>query len=477
MIEKGLIGKEDINFGTDTAQRRSQSGSLIAITKVNASHIPIVDASGRFTGTDIEAALGEVHIMDGDGSDLKDYTNQSGTTRAVGDVVIIDTANNNSFTTTTSAGNIKVLGVVGESIAVGAAGKVITGGFCTTLAVDAATARGNFLKTSATATKATPTAAAVGGSFAMALSSTAGAGTVSAFVFSVIGQSFLPLSGGNLTGTFGLKAGAAIPSASTLNPWSSGNVGNEFNVTGTTNITSIITSGNVGTIIILHFDDALTIVYDPLYIRLPGLINFVTGTGDELIFREYSAGQWILIGWMDASTTGSGDVVRATTPTLTTPKVNVINEATAASGVTVDGLLIKDAALGTANSVPNTTLQQYSAGNYILYASATARIETGTTYNELKTVKISRGGTYTVSFDLANVSPGTGNGKATIYKNGATYGTERTNSGTILTYSENVTVASGDTIEIWAKTTPASTGAEVSNLLVMCAEEGLLNGS
>src|SRR3990167_10363106 len=103
-IEKGLIGKEDISFGTDTAQRRSQSGSLISITKVNASHIPIVDASSRFTCTTIEAALDEVHVMDGYGSDLKDYTNQSGATRAIGDVVVIDTANNNSFTTTAVAG-------------------------------------------------------------------------------------------------------------------------------------------------------------------------------------------------------------------------------------------------------------------------------------------------------------------------------------------------------------------------------------
>lgn len=49
--------------------------------------------------------------------------------------------------------------------------------------------------------------------------------------------------------------------------------------------------------------------------------------------------------------TGTGSAVFATTPTLTTPKVNTINEETAANGVTVDGLNIKDGKLNTNDSV------------------------------------------------------------------------------------------------------------------------------
>lgn len=49
--------------------------------------------------------------------------------------------------------------------------------------------------------------------------------------------------------------------------------------------------------------------------------------------------------------TGTGSLVFATTPTLVTPKADVINEATSAAGVTVDGLLIKDSKLATNDSV------------------------------------------------------------------------------------------------------------------------------
>lgn len=49
--------------------------------------------------------------------------------------------------------------------------------------------------------------------------------------------------------------------------------------------------------------------------------------------------------------TGTGSAVFANTPTLVTPKVNIINEATAANGVTIDGLNLKDGKLNTNDSV------------------------------------------------------------------------------------------------------------------------------
>lgn len=348
-IEKGLIGKEDIDFGTGTSQRRSQSGSLIPITQVNASHVPVVDASSRYVGADIEAVLGELHLMNGDGSDAKDYLNNSGGSRVAGDVVVISTGADNAFTTTTSAGSTSVLGVVGEAIASGASGMVITGGFCTSLKVNAATARGDFLRTSTSAGQAAPVSSAAAGVFAIALSATAGAGTVSAFIFGVIGQDFLPLTGGNITGTLGLKKGADVASASALNPWAASNSGNYFDITGTTNITSVSTSSNVGTVLVLHFDDALTLTHHATNLILPGGANIVTSTGDEITLIEYASGQWRCIGYIDASTTGTGHMVRATSPTLTTPtinnptlNVNTISEFTGAAGVTIDGVLLKD---------------------------------------------------------------------------------------------------------------------------------------
>lgn len=49
--------------------------------------------------------------------------------------------------------------------------------------------------------------------------------------------------------------------------------------------------------------------------------------------------------------TGSGSAVFATTPTLVTPKVDTINEATGGNGTTIGGVNIKSGALNTNNSV------------------------------------------------------------------------------------------------------------------------------
>ena len=54
--------------------------------------------------------------------------------------------------------------------------------------------------------------------------------------------------------------------------------------------------------------------------------------------------------------TGTGSAVFASSPTLVTPNVNTINEATAANGVTIDGLNLKDGALNTSNSVVTSNI-------------------------------------------------------------------------------------------------------------------------
>jgi hypothetical protein len=73
--------------------------------------------------------------------------------------------------------------------------------------------------------------------------------------------------------------------------------GNYFDVTGTTGITSILTSGKVGTEIKLHFDAALTITHHATDLVLPNGedITTVTGGVNELEFVEYSSGDWRLI--------------------------------------------------------------------------------------------------------------------------------------------------------------------------------------
>lgn len=110
-------------------------------------------------------------------------TNKSGTERSEGEVVIVDVANDDAFTTTVVAGDTQVAGIVAETIANNAIGRVIICGKAPIVEVDAATGRGNFLRTGTTAGKATPSVAIVEGVFAKALSATVGAGQVSALLY------------------------------------------------------------------------------------------------------------------------------------------------------------------------------------------------------------------------------------------------------------------------------------------------------
>lgn len=179
-IEKGLIGVEDINFGTSTYQRKSQSGSFITMTQLRALHIPIVDSAGRFTDNNVESALAECMLREESGSNIKRLTNRSGTERVAGDVVVVDTNNDDSFTTTTTSGDVLALGVVLETIGNNIVGRVAVGGYVTSVKVDGTVIRGQFLKTSVTATKATPVNTVQQGVFAVAMSN--GGSVVSAAI-------------------------------------------------------------------------------------------------------------------------------------------------------------------------------------------------------------------------------------------------------------------------------------------------------
>lgn len=98
------------------------------------------------------------------------YTNQSGGTLAAGDVVIIDTANDNAVTTTTTANDPLVFGVTLVGGADTAEVIIVTEGFCPVVNVTGSTVNGDYLSTSTTAKKADPSTAFGSGSFARAMS-------------------------------------------------------------------------------------------------------------------------------------------------------------------------------------------------------------------------------------------------------------------------------------------------------------------
>lgn len=81
--------------------------------------------------------------------------------------------------------------------------------------------------------------------------------------------------------------GADIASATAL---ALGTDGNYFDVTGTTTITSIGTR-RVGSVIKLHFDDAVILTHSANLV-LPADAVVVTVAGDEVEFYEYATGQW-----------------------------------------------------------------------------------------------------------------------------------------------------------------------------------------
>ena len=77
--------------------------------------------------------------------------------------------------------------------------------------------------------------------------------------------------------------------------------GNYFDVTGTTAITSINTTGGVGTLIKLHFDGALTLTHHATDLILPSGANITTAAGDEAEFIEYAAGDYRCTNYSKAS--------------------------------------------------------------------------------------------------------------------------------------------------------------------------------
>lgn len=89
-----------------------------------------------------------------------------------------------------------------------------------------------------------------------------------------------------------LTKGADVSSAAALNL---GADGNYFDVTGANPITSINTLG-VATVIMLHFDAALTLTHHATDLILPGGDDILTNAGDEYTFIEYATGDWRLIG-------------------------------------------------------------------------------------------------------------------------------------------------------------------------------------
>lgn len=83
-----------------------------------------------------------------------DLTNQSGADVAAGDVVVLDTAHDDAFTTTTTASFTGAVGIAQADIVAGAAGSVLLSGYAPLVNVTASVTRGHYGATSTTVKKA-----------------------------------------------------------------------------------------------------------------------------------------------------------------------------------------------------------------------------------------------------------------------------------------------------------------------------------
>ena len=127
-------------------------GDLVAGTGVGTyARVPAASGDGKALLSDSTQTNG-VAWGDAGGDVSVSLTNQSGSSVANGDVVVLDSANDSSFTTTTTPNDLRVLGVAGETINAAASGKVktIAGTLATVNCDTGAVNRGEWLVASAT---------------------------------------------------------------------------------------------------------------------------------------------------------------------------------------------------------------------------------------------------------------------------------------------------------------------------------------
>lgn len=121
--------------------------------------------------------------------------------------------------------------------------------------------------------------------------------------------------------------------------------GNSFTVTGTASISSIASSGKLGTLIELHFEGVLTITHDNDNIKCLTSASIETEAGDFAVFREYASGKWRMIHY----TRLSGKPLIPTYVSDAITKAWVVFDGTAVDPITpkasynVDGNITKNA--------------------------------------------------------------------------------------------------------------------------------------
>lgn len=120
-------------------------------------------------------------------------------------------------------------------------------------------------------------------------------------------------------------------------------------------------------------------------------------------------------------------------------------------------------------TVTGNKLQNVGAGtNVTLALSPTERSTTSTSYTKGKEIEIRRSGTVTVSFDLRCSAGTTFTVYGRVYKNGNPVGTERSvySDPTWNTFTENISVAYGDLIQLYYRSSTGAYAAHIRNFAI-----------
>jgi hypothetical protein len=92
-----------------------------------------------------------------------------------------------------------------------------------------------------------------------------------------------------------------------------------------------------------------------------------------------------------------------------------------------------------------------TSGSLVEFTDSTTHSTTNSTFTKIREIHVSRSGTINCYFSYHQNSGGTG--YFNIYKNGVSVGTQVTTTSSIKTYSsQNITVAQGDLIQVYART-------------------------
>lgn len=109
-------------------------------------------------------------------------------------------------------------------------------------------------------------------------------------------------------------------------------------------------------------------------------------------------------------------------------------------------------------SIGSTDVVLATASDTLKYSADTERSTDNDAYTLVKQITVRVGGTVRVTFDAKTASGSTGH--ARIYVNGTAVGTERTpNSGTYVSYSEDITVAPFDLVQLYYQEPSGDAGA------------------